>query len=558
MNISRVCRFLGLIVLLFGLSMIAAVPWTIPLLGQTDCFDWRGFKALLESMACCGVVSAVLFYYGRNGKSEKQSSGDSPSFSKQEDTFDPVKMYEITEYANEQSATKPLLRREAIAVVVLGWALAGILGAMPFLFAHVQRSEKIPDNPYSANIVMNAADCIFESFSGVTGFGATVIDNVENKACIPRSILFWRSELHFLGGLGIMVLLVAILGGKSAGKSLMQTEMPHTPQESPYARVQKTALALLSVYLGLTAILSILLLLEGMSFYDSICHSFATIATGGFSTRNTSIGFFNNIWIEATIALFMLISSCNFTLLYYVSMFQPKKLFDNVEFRAYISIIFVAIVLVSGYCYWAKDFQNIFDCIRYCGFQVISIISTTGFSTYNYDGWNDFSRSIILLLIFIGGCVGSTACGFKIIRLIIIGKILRVEIERFFKPNVVRMIRLQGVPVENSDELRRSVLSYFSLYVFVFLCGCLTLMAVEPDSTWSKVGLDKNQKMVDTITSTATAMNCVGPSFGITNNTKNFGIFHSPAKILFSILMLLGRLEILVVFAICSPSFWKK
>lgn len=591
MNLSRVCRFLGLIVLLFGVSMLAAAPWTIPLFGQCEQFDFRSFLAIVESMACCGAVSGALFYFGSKAKQPPREYADSSNSDVSDPSFNPDDMYEVAEYVNQQPASRPLLRKEAIIVVGLGWILAGILGAAPFYFSHtVRKAETVPvagtqrgenaaaESPITKTeeIPMSPVDCLFESFSGVTGFGATVINDLETSAYVPRAILFWRCELHFLGGLGIMVLFVAILGGRSAGKSLMQTEMPYTPQESPYSRVQKTALALLSVYLGLNVILTILFFIEGMSFYDALCHSFSTVATGGFSTYNSSIGKFGSVWIEITAAIFMAISSCNFTLLYFLFIGQGKKLFCNTEFRVFIAILLTAIVLVSASCWLSGDFDNtnaagsiaaegepvspltsLYNSVRYGGFQVISIMSSTGYGTYDYDSWNDFSRGILFLLMFTGACVGSTTCGLKIIRLVIIWKTLKLEIERMYRPNIVRVIHLQGQAVEATDELRRNVLSYFALYVMVFVVSILLLLAVEPSSTWIENGMDRNHQMYDSITSAATAYNCVGPSFGITGATLNFGVFHTPAKVIFIILMLMGRLELLVLFAIFSPQFWR-
>ena len=192
----------------------------------------------------------------------------------------------------------------------------------------------------------------------------------------------------------------------------------------------------------------------------------------------------------------------------------------------------------------------------------MATVSSTGFGLDNYDNWNDFSRGILFALIFTGGCVGSTTCGLKLMRLVVIGKTLWIEIERVFRPNVVRVIQFHRKPVEDSDEMRRSVLTYFAMYIMVFVTACILLTVIEPASTWTgKTSwgktLDRNDQMFDSITAVATAFNCVGPSFGITGATENFGIFHDPAKILFIILMLLGRLEIYILIVFLCPSFWK-
>lgn len=384
-----------------------------------------------------------------------------------------------------------------------------------------------------------------------------------------------------------MVLFVAILGGRSSGKSLMLTEMPRSSSDSPYAQARKTAMALLGVYLSLNLILMFLLRIEGMPFYDALCHSFSCVATGGFSSRNESVASFHCGWIELTLVIFMFISSCNFTLLYFAGRIDTKKiemtapgekerfkyefgiskLLSNTEFRVFFCVAVIAIILVSGSCWLHGDFlpkgqennlswSSLCDSFRYGGFQVMTIISSTGFGLENYDVWNDFSRGILLALIFTGGCVGSTTCGLKFMRLIVLWKTLRIEIERVFRPKIVRVLQIQGKPVEDSDEMRRSVLTYFALYAMIFVAACALLLAIEPASTWTNNDYSANDQMFDSITAVATSFNCVGPSFGITAS-GNFGLFHAPAKILFIVLMLMGRLEIFTLLVFLHPGFWK-
>lgn len=598
MSFSRICRFLSYLSFLIGVAMILAIPWTFPFTGQTKTFDSRSFFALTGSMLVCAAIGGILRFFGRNSVLIESRSEDEIGMA----TYNPDDMYE-TQEKEPESTPGHLLRRESIAVVGLSWILAGLLTALPFLFSGIIRDT---DKKTDSQIPMSFVDCLFESFSGVTGFGASVITFVEDPVFIPKAIQFWRCELHFLGGLGIMVLFVAILGGRSAGKSLMMTEMPRSSNDSPYAQAQKTAGALLRVYLGLNAFLILLLLIEGMPFYDAVCHSFSCIATGGFSSRDSSICSFNNYWIELTLYIFMFISSCNFMLLYYAGTWEKKridlsatdgkerykiefgifKLLKNSEFRFFVCVVVIATVLVSVSCWLHGDyipeglnsnaqagaenaqtgtenalvkkendlsFSSLCKCFRYCGFQVMSTISSTGFGLDNYDNWNDFSRGILFVLIFSGGCVGSTTCGLKLMRLIVIWKTLRIEIERVFRPKVIRVIHLQGKPVEDSDEMRRSVLSYFALYAMIFVAACFLLLVIEPSTTWT----DRNDQLFDSITAVATAYNCVGPSFGITGVTENFGVFHAPAKLLFIVLMLLGRLEIYILLVFLHPKFWK-
>lgn len=578
MSLPRICRFLSYLSFILGGSMLLALPWSFSFLGQTKSFDSRSFFALTGSMLVCAAIGGILRFFGRNAVLIESRAKDEIGMS----TYNPDDMYETPEKEPEPTPGH-LLRREPIAVVGLSWILAGLLTSLPFLFSGVIRDEDESGKP----IPMSVVDCLFESFSGVTGFGASVISDVENPVFIPKAIQFWRCELHFLGGLGIMVLFVAILGAHSAGKSLMLTEMPRSSNDSPYAQARKTAFALLEVYLGLNAFLMLLLVLEGMPFYDAVCHSFACVATGGYSSRNASIDSFNCPVIELTLIIFMLISSCNFALLYYAGTWEKKridmgapdgkeqykiefgifKLLKNSEFRLFVCIVFLATVLVSGSCWLHGDFlpegqknnlswSSLCDSFRYCGFQVASTVSSTGFGLKEYDNWNDFSRGILLVLIFAGGCVGSTTCGLKLMRLIVLWKTLRIEVERVFRPKIVRVLQIQGKPVEDSDEMRRSVLTYIALYATIFVMACVLLLAIEPASTWTNNNFDSNDQMFDSITAVATAFNCVGPSFGITAS-GNFGVFHDPAKILFIVLMLMGRLEIFTLIVFLHPGFWK-
>lgn len=578
MSFPRICRFLSYLSFILGGAMLLALPWSFSFLGQTKSFDSRSFFALTGSMLVCAVIGGILRFFGRNAVLIESRAKDEIGMS----TYNPDDMYETQEKEPEPTPGH-LLRREPIAVVGLSWILAGLLTSLPFLFSGVIRDKDESGKP----IPMSVVDCLFESFSGVTGFGASVISDVEDPVFIPKAIQFWRCELHFLGGLGIMVLFVAILGAHSAGKSLMLTEMPRSSNDSPYAQARKTAFALLEVYLGLNALLMLLLLLEGMPFYDAVCHSFACVATGGYSSRNASIASFNCPVIELTLIIFMLISSCNFALLYYAGTWEKKridmgapdgkeqykiefgifKLLKNSEFRLFVCIVLLATVLVSGSCWLHGDFlpegqknnlswSSLCDSFRYCGFQVASIVSSTGFGLKEYDNWNDFSRGILLVLIFTGGCVGSTTCGLKLMRLIVLWKTLRIEVERVFRPKIVRVLQIQGKPVEDSDEMRRSVLTYIALYATIFVMACVLLLAIEPASTWTNNNYDSNDQMFDSITAVATAFNCVGPSFGITAS-GNFGVFHDPAKILFIVLMLMGRLEIFTLIVFLHPGFWK-
>lgn len=526
MNLRLVCRLLGIIALLIGGAMIFSLPWAYPQLGyrraleaRPEQFEWSGFFGLLGSMAVCGVVGLVLIRLGRGSESAK------------------------------------LFRKEAMAVVGLSWTLATVLGALPFLFSSTRLGSA--SDPHEFGPRMTVIDAMFESQSGFSTTGATVISNLENPHVIPHCILFWRSSTHFLGGLGIIVLFVVILGQGSAGKALMRNEMPGPSKEGSEARMQHTAWAFAGVYCGLNAVLVLLLIVFGMSPFDSLCHSFGTLATGGFSTYNASLGHFNSPAIEYTVTLFMLLAGSNFTLLYFALVrLQPSRLFRDVEWRVYASIIVGATLVVLAVGVSGGDFINLGDGLRYVLFQVVSVITTTGYGTHDFDAWNNFGRGVLFLLMFVGGCAGSTGGGIKVIRHILFLKILRLEVELSYHPSVIRPLRLGGEPVED-QELRRNILVYFCLILTIFIFSWMIVVALEPDATWESTGGDVGHKLIDSASGVAATLNNIGPGLGTIGATRNYGHFSQLSKALFTVLMMIGRLEIFAVLVLFFPGFWR-
>lgn len=525
MNKLLICRLLGLIALLIGASMALSLPWALPIFGPAKHFETRGLLALLGAMAVCGAVGGVLMYLGR------KTAGD--------------KLY----------------RKEAIAVVGLSWLLATVLGALPFWFSETCVGRNASGEP----IAMGLVDGIFESASGFSGTGATVLTKLEDPDLVPRAILFWRSETHFLGGLGIMVLFVAILGMGSAGKALMLTEMPGPSQESAHASTQRAAWVFSLIFLGLTTALTILLLIQNVSLFDALCHSFGTIATGGFSTHDKSIEYFDSVGVEMTITVFMILACTNFTLLYFLAVWKPRKLIADVEFRTYLMIMIAVVVTVILALWFLGGFDNrdgkpidytFGQSVRYGVFQVVSIQTNTGFGTADFDQWNGLCRALLLLLMFIGGCAGSTSCSVKVIRHILFIKILWLEVEKVFRPSVVRHVRLGGKPLEDPD-LRKDVLVYFGMILLIFLVAWMALMAIEPDQTWVKDGRDRREKLADCAGAVAATLNGVGPGLGIVGESKNYASLHPGSKFVLTWMMLLGRLEVFVILVLFVPRFWR-
>ena len=516
MNKPYICRLLGIITLLIGGSMVMSLPWTIPIFGQVAQVDGRSFVALLGSMAVCAVLGCLLIYIGRNSGGQR------------------------------------LFRKEAIAVVGLSWLLATVLGALPFWFSGTCRDIDTAGQP----VRLGFFDGIFESASGFSGTGATVLTDLEDPELVPRAILFWRSETHFLGGLGIMVLFVAILGVGSAGKALMLAEMPGPKHTSGHERTQKAAWTFAAIFVGLTVVLAALLALQGVSLFDALCHAFGTIATGGFSTYNNSIEHFQSVGVEMTITLFMAVACTNFTLLYFLVLWKPAKLFGDIEFRVYLIVMALVSVTVIAALWAGGDYTTVGASTRYGLFQTVSIMTNTGFGTADFNRWNALSRAMLLLLMFVGGCAGSTSCSVKVIRYILFFKILRLELEQVFHPTVVRPVLLGGKPLENPD-VRKDVVLYFGTIALIFVVGWIALVAVEPDATWVEAGIPPANKLMDCASAVAATLNGVGPGLGIVGESENYAHFHAASKFVLTWLMLLGRLELFTILVLFVPQFWR-
>ncbi len=505
-------------------------------LPATEHFEIAGVRGLVTSMAISMVVGGILLMFGRRHRGG------------------------------------PLYQKEAMAIVGLSWVLATVLGSLPYYFSGTWTG---PGEP------ITFVEAMFESQSGFSTTGATILTDLEDPRMVPHCILFWRSWTHFLGGLGIVVLFVAILGQGSAGKAMMRAEMPGPTKEGSMPRMQHTALVFAGIYVGLNIILTIVYMIEGMTLFDSLCHAFGTMATGGFSTYNSSLGRFDSAAIDYTTIVFMILAGTNFTLLYLTLMGGPKRLLRDVEFKTYVGIIVVVTIGVAFFGMRAGDdgFDSPGDSIRYGSFQVVSILTTTGYGTADFDGWNSFGRGILLLLMFVGGCAGSTGGGMKVIRHILFYKILRQEIEKSHRPRVVRMIRIGGMTVDD-PKLAHSIVVYFSIILAIFVISWLLLVTFEPNQTWSNsggeasgsstpsevtagseadaadIGLD--EKLLDSASAVAATLNNIGPGLGVVGPTQNYARFSSGAKLLFIWLMMLGRVEVFSVLVLIFPTFWRR
>ena len=620
MNKALVARLLGIVSLLIGGSMAFSLPWAWPFAGQTKEIEWNGLLGLGGSMVLALLVGGLLTYFGRQSRGQRLFrkeamavvglswmlatvlgaapyllSGTAIDALRHPTHAELLQDYrgERFEISADEVVTGQLLAVERhqvhaehhglITVDVLsvdtdrGFRNIPLNEIQDLVLLDPARQEAF-EQAYAAadgSLVrtpegrilpqdrdrMNLADAFFESQSGFSTTGATVMTAISEPQLVPRSILFWRSSSHFLGGLGIIVLFVAILGQGSAGKALMRAEMPGPSKDTDQHRMQHAAWVFAGIYIVLNAVLTLILWLEGLSWFDALCHAFGTMATGGFSTYDASVGHFSKVpglnapLIEYTILLFMVLAGSNFTLLYYVALRRPGKLFGDVEFRTYLFIIVAVTIPVVGFGLWHDDFTGLFEGIRYGLFQVVSVMTTTGYGTHDFDSWNSFGRGILFLLMFVGGCAGSTGGGLKVIRHVLFHRILWLELEKAWHPSVVRPLRLGGKPLD--EELRHNILVYFGIILVIFIVSWLFLVTFEPDTTWTSKGYPVRDKLLDCATAVSATLNNIGPGLGTIGATQNYAHFSSAGKLLMVLLMMIGRVEIFAIAVLFMPSFWR-
>ena len=426
-----------------------------------------------------------------------------------------------------RNVRKELRMRDGFVIVVLFWAGLGLTGAIPLLLS---------DNPH-----MSMTDAVFESLSALTTTGATVITGID---ALPLSILFYRQELQWLGGMGIIVLAVAILPLLGVGgMQLYRAETPGPLKDSKLTpRITETAKALWYIYLALTISCASLYWVAGMTFFDAIAHSFSTVSIGGFSTHDLSIGYFNNKMIDLVAVVFMLISGINFTLhfLAWRNMNLKPYIFDT-ELKVYLSVLFSICLITCTYLILKNVYDDPVTAITHGIFQTISIATTTGYTTATYQSWPSFLPILLLFASFIGACAGSTGGGMKVIRIVLLFKQGMREIKRLVHPNAIIHIKLGERPVQ--DSIINAVWGFFASYVAIFAILLLVLMAT---------GLDQ----VTAFSAMAACMNNLGPGLG--DVSAHYGNINNVAKWVLCFAMLLGRLEIFTLLVLLTPTFWRR
>lgn len=413
--------------------------------------------------------------------------------------------------------------REAFATVAFGWLTAAVFGTIPFIISGI--------SPINA---------LFESMAGFTATGATILDDIGSHS---KSILFWRSMIQWIGGMGIIVLFIAILPKLSiAGRQLFRAEVPGLKEEKIKPRIRETAKILWMVYLLISSLQTAMLYLAGMSIYDAIVHTFTTIGSAGFSPYGESIIAFNSPLIEAIITLFMFIAGVNFVLLYRTVYIDHTSIFRDEEFKFYTAIILTAtavLILTLRYGIAADPFT----CLRYAIFQVVSIITTTGFASVDFNLWPDSSRIVLVFMMFIGGCAGSTSGGPTVVRVLLLLKYANSELFRFIHPRAVKPIKFNGKVVP--DDIIHQVISFMVIYFLIFVTSTVLISLMNVD-------------IITAFTASIATLGNIGPGLNLVGPMSSYNCMPPLAKLIMIANMWIGRLEVFTVMVLFTPEFWKK
>jgi trk system potassium uptake protein TrkH len=418
-----------------------------------------------------------------------------------------------------------IYQREGMAIVALGWTLVGLFGALPFFFG---------DGFHSFT------DAFFESVSGFTTTGASILTDIES---VPRGLLFWRSFIQWLGGMGIIVLSVAILPFLGVGgMQLYKAEVPSPVPDKLKPRIRDTAMIMWKVYLLISAAQVFFLLLGGLSLYDALCHTFTTMPTGGFSTRNASVAAYGSGYIDGVIVFFMILAGINFSLHYQFLRGKSLAFWRDPECRFFLATIVLLTLLVT-WDLWRTLYAGMGEALRYAVFQVVSILTTTGFATADYEQWPAMSQLILLVCMFVGASAGSTGGGMKCLRIMLSFKYCYRELFCLVHPHAVTHVKIAGKRVP--EEVMRSVMGFIALYLGIFVVASIVLAGLGVDFTTS-------------FSAVAATLGNIGPGFGTIGPVENFAHLPMPGKWLLIWCMLVGRLEIFTVIILLVPEFWRK
>jgi len=483
MRWSFISRIIGILLVFLGLAMAA------PLL-VSFCYKDLAHGGIIRSMGITMVTGLILIL-----------------LSKKHDTDD---------YINQ---------KEGMTVVALGWTAIGLFGALPFYFG--------PE-------FNNFTDAFFESVSGFTTTGSSVMTHIEGAT---QSLLFWRSFIQWLGGMGIIVLSLAILPFLGVGGiQLYKAEVPSPVPDKLTPRLSDSAKILWLVYAGITLVEIIFLLAGGMPLFESICHAFTTLPTGGFSPKNASIAHYDSAYFDYVIVVFMLLAGINFSLHYQMLKGNTLAFWKDTECRFFLGLTFLITLIVTWDIY-GNVYESLSDAFRYSVFQVSSIITTTGFATADYEKFPGLSQILLFICMFIGASAGSTGGGMKCARLIVCFKYCYRELFKLIHPRSISHIKINNIVIP--DELLRSIMGFLALYLLLFVISSIVL---------ASMGID----MMTSLGAVASCIGNIGPGFGTVGPAENFAHLPVPGKWLLAWCMLLGRLEIYTVIILFVPEFWKK
>lgn len=478
MNARMIARILGTVLLIFAALMV------FPLIAGL-CYGETGMNFVI-SIAATGAAGGILLLF--------------------------------------KPRTSAISSRDGYAAVGLAWIFMGLFGALPFVI-----SGDIPDY----------VDAVFETISGLTTTGSSILPNVE---ALSRGGLFWRSFTHWIGGMGVLVFIMAVLPtGDEHSMHIMRAEVPGPTVGKLVPRARETARILYFIYGALTIIETVLLMLGGMSFYDALLHAFATAGTGGFSTRAASVAAFNSLYIEMVIAFFLVLFGINFNLYYFVIIGQVKEALKSEELHCYFALIAAATLSIAAGI--SKMYGGFGTALRHAFFNTMSIVSTAGFGTVDFVQWPEYAQYILVLLMFIGGCAGSTGGGLKLSRVMLLVKTAGADVVQMLHPREVRRVQMDGKRVDAATT--KAVYSFFFLYVLIIVVAGLLISVDGYDLTVN-------------FTAALSSMSNIGPGLSIIGPTGNFAIFSTFSKIVLTIVMLLGRLEIYPLVILASPTLWRR
>ncbi len=429
-------------------------------------------------------------------------------------------------YLAARNQTRILSARDGFLLVSGGWMLSALLGALPL---------------YLSGVIPDFVDAYFETMSGFTTTGASILTNIE---AMPKSMLFWRSLTHWLGGMGIVVLASAVLPLLGIGAyKLMKAEAPGPTLDKITPRVAQTAKILWLLYLLLTAAETVLLLAGGMSLFDALTHTFGTLATGGFSPRNASVGYYRSAYIDVVVTVFMVMAGLNFILYYQLLTGGRRKVFANVEMHAYLAFFAISSIVMALVLWDRGVYAGFAESLRYASFQSATVLTTTGYVTADYALWPEATKIVLFALMFVGGCSGSTGGGIKVIRVVTMGKLALNEMKYLAHPHKVFRMRMGGATVKKGAVY--TVAGFFFLYIALLVVTAIVAATSGAD--------------LETAFSTAlVTLGNIGPGFGLIGPTGNYAFYPPYVKWFLSFAMMAGRLEIYTVLILLTPAFWRR